>query len=181
MSRLVFPCIPLWLLLTLGGCDNKDDDPYNPVDALPAITQSGAQTLGCLIDGEPFIPSNIGTRRPSAFYQFVDGTFTLSISGATGGGSSKSIIISGLDINGTSEDTFPLQDRGSGRYSARYIIGGGIEEQAETSSTNPGALTITRFDQEAFIVSGVFEFTAVGRDGTIYTITEGRFDLNYTN
>ncbi|MEN1785614.1 MAG: hypothetical protein AAGF77_10790 [Bacteroidota bacterium] len=175
-TRLLLVLLPL--LLTLGGCDNKDDDPDNPVDALPAITQSGAQTLGCLIDGEPFIPSNIGTRRPSAFYQFVDGAFTLGISAAK---SDRSISIAGLDIEGVSEGSFSLQNEESGKFNGRFLLGGGIEERAVSNDTNPGTLTITRFDQEVGIVSGVFEFTAVGRDGTIYTITEGRFDLNYTN
>ncbi|MEN1785613.1 MAG: hypothetical protein AAGF77_10785, partial [Bacteroidota bacterium] len=160
-TRLLLVLLPL--LLTLGGCDNKDDDPDNPVDALPPITQSGAQTLGCLIDGEPFVPDSFGSGRPSAFYQFVDGAFTLGMSGSSrNGGSLTSIDVGALDIESLNEGTFLLKTRNSGSFDGEYRLGGGIDEQAGTTDTNPGTLTITRFDQEVGIISGVFEFTAVG-------------------
>jgi len=54
--------IPTLFLLIVGlilitSCD-KDDD-QNPLDKLPPITQNGAQTFGCLINGKPFIPPKL--------------------------------------------------------------------------------------------------------------------------
>ncbi|CAD0001286.1 hypothetical protein [Flavobacterium salmonis] len=45
-------------LFILTSCDkDKDDDkPTNPIDQLPPVTQTGANTFGCLLDGEVFKP-----------------------------------------------------------------------------------------------------------------------------
>ena len=62
------------LLLLNAACNSDDDNnPVDPVDELPPATQVGAQTFGCLINGEPFLPPKLGSNRASAFYQFVDG------------------------------------------------------------------------------------------------------------
>ncbi|MDT0650604.1 hypothetical protein [Autumnicola edwardsiae] len=72
----------LQLILILGllfntSCNNDDDQPRKPIDQLPAATQTGQQTFGCLINGEAFIPDNLGRGRPNAFYQFVNGHILL--------------------------------------------------------------------------------------------------------
>ena len=86
-------------LVNCNNDDNGDDGPTDPLDELPAATQTGAQTLGCLINGEPFIPSNFGNSAPNAFYQFVDGAYTLGISGSSGGGMNfQAINIGGIDL-----------------------------------------------------------------------------------
>ncbi|MBQ0767738.1 MAG: hypothetical protein KBT58_00490, partial [Bizionia sp.] len=47
------------LLLIVSNCNKNDDDqPTNPIDQLPPATQTGANTFGCLLDGEPFLPGN---------------------------------------------------------------------------------------------------------------------------
>jgi hypothetical protein len=60
----------LLLLVTtfsLCCCDKDDDKPQNPVSQLPPETQVGANTFGCLINGEPFVVSN--TSNQTAIYQ----------------------------------------------------------------------------------------------------------------
>ncbi|MFC4688992.1 hypothetical protein ACFO5T_00985 [Dokdonia genika] len=167
-------------LVNCNNDDNGDDGPTDPLDELPAATQTGAQTLGCLINGEPWVPPSIGANRPNAFYQFVDGAYTLSISGVTGGGSeSQQIIVGCVDvpeiiIEGSS---YNLLDFASGNYFAEYTASAVIE--GSPSDDNPGVLTITRFDDS--IISGTFEFTVLDNDGNEINITDGRFDLNYTN
>ncbi|MEO6833949.1 MAG: hypothetical protein ABI378_14835, partial [Chitinophagaceae bacterium] len=44
----------LLLVLLFAGCKKADRTPINPIDQLPAATHTGANTLGCLIDGKPF-------------------------------------------------------------------------------------------------------------------------------
>ena len=39
--------------LLFAGCKKADKTPINPIDQLPAATQTGANTLGCLVDGKP--------------------------------------------------------------------------------------------------------------------------------
>ncbi|TMU50428.1 hypothetical protein [Flagellimonas algicola] len=172
----------LVFLATLTACNNDDNGtPDNPADALPPATQTGEQTFGCLIDGEPFFPES-GSNRPSAFYQFVRGAYTLGISAGRndgGGENFVSIGLGALDIEGLEVTTYLLISEGLGNFSGRYNLGGGIVLRARTTYENPGTLTITNFTDE--IISGTFEFTVIDNDGTEIRITDGRFDLKYTN
>ena len=48
--------IPLLLLATLLGlsqCKKNDSGPADPASQLPPATQSGANTFGCLLNGQP--------------------------------------------------------------------------------------------------------------------------------
>ena len=46
------------LLLSAASCGKKPApvEPVAPIDQLPPYTETGAQTFGCLIDGEAFLP-----------------------------------------------------------------------------------------------------------------------------
>ena len=59
--------ILLFATFTLSCCDKDKDNPQNPVDQLPPETQTGKNTFGCLINGEPFVVSN--TSNQTAIYQ----------------------------------------------------------------------------------------------------------------
>ncbi|WP_435138437.1 hypothetical protein [Formosa sp. A9] len=173
----------LLLGLSLAGCCNDDDQPENPKEQLPPATQTGEQTFGCLINGEPFVPPIFGRNAPKAFYQFVDGAYTLNISGSNGGGSTlQSISIGAIDTPFIIEETtYALYEESEGKYYGKYNIGGGITYSGTSSEELPGTLTITNFDPKNFIISGTFEFTVLDDDGNEINITDGRFDMNYTN
>ncbi|WP_452224055.1 hypothetical protein [Lacinutrix chionoecetis] len=173
----------LLIVLVFTACNNDDDNmPQDPIDQLPPATQTGEQTFGCLINGEPFVPPSFGSNAPNAFYQFVDGAYTLGISGGTGGGSElKSINIGCLDMPLIEEINYTLLEFASGNYFGEYRIGGGFDLNESSSTENPGSLNITNFNSEDFIISGTFEFTVFDNDGNEINITDGRFDLNYTN
>lgn len=182
MKNLLFL---LTVTLTLSCCNKNDDDqpPTNPIDQLPPATQTGAQTFGCLINGEVFVPPIFGNNAPSAFYQLLNGTYTLGISGrSNANGGIKSIIIGGIDIPSINETTYALESLNSGVFYSLYDFEN--EGDSVTYYTNedlPGILTITNFDQINFIISGTFEFTILDNDGNEINITNGRFDMNYTN
>lgn len=59
-------------LLLLCCCNNDDDGSTDPVDQLPPATQIGANTFGCFLDGEPFIPGD-STNPLDCQYQLIDG------------------------------------------------------------------------------------------------------------
>ncbi|WP_405203079.1 hypothetical protein [Dokdonia sp. LLG6352-1] len=167
-------------LINCNNDDDGDDGPTDPLDELPAATQTGAQTLGCLINGEPWVPPSIGPNRPNAFYQFVDGAYTLGISGTSEEGQfSRAIRFGGIDVvEEITTGTYILQNDDPDNYFGAVTL---EEFQLNTSTTdgNPGLLTITRFDDS--IISGTFAFTVLDNDGNEINITNGRFDLNYTN
>ena len=170
------------ILLTLSCCKNDDDNPTNPIDKLPPATQTGEQTFGCLINGEAFLPDNFGSGRPNAFYQFVGGKYTLGISASNGRGNElKSVSIGAIDVEAITEIMYSLIEEDSGNYFGRYNIGGGLVLRKTTSTSSPGTLSITNFDPVNFIISGTFEFTVLDDDDNEIKITEGRFDLKYTN
>jgi hypothetical protein len=57
-----------------------------------------------------------------------------------------------------------------------------IYGQFETNTIYTGQIHFTRFDTENFIMSGTFEFQAKEiQSGKTINITDGRFDLNFTN
>ena len=178
--RLFLLLLASLFLINCNNDDNGNDGPTDPLDELPAATQTGAQTLGCLINGEPWVPPSIGPNRPNAFYQFVDGAYTLGISGTSEEGQfSRAIRFGGIDVvEEITTGTYILQNDDPDNYFGAVTL---EEFQLNTSTTdgNPGLLTITRFDDS--IISGTFAFTVLDNDGNEITITDGRFDLNYTN
>jgi hypothetical protein len=174
----------LLLLITflLSSCNNDDDKPKTELDKLPPATQTGAQTFGCLIDGKAFVPPKFGSNSPNAFYQFVGGAYTLGMSASIDGGPQmKSILMGGLDVQTLTTTIYQLKSEESGNFLAKYLIGGGITYTGITTDTKPGRLTITRFDPITFIISGTFEFTVLDDNGAEINITDGRFDMQYTN
>ena len=64
------------ILVTLSCCSNNDDNG----NTLPPITQTGANTVGCLVNGKVFLPHAEGINSPvNCFYQFIDGEFFFNI------------------------------------------------------------------------------------------------------
>lgn len=161
------------------SCCKKDDENLTPLEQLPPATQTGEQTFGCLISGEAFIPDKFGSGTPRAFYQLVNGKYTFVVSSSKGGGELLTAIgIGGIEINPLKEDNFDLTEEKLGNTFGKIITG---IDNYTTSSNNPGSLNITRFDNESFIMSGTFEFTVKDNDNNEIKITDGRFDLKYTN
>ena len=172
----------LLIIFFFSSCSKDDDKPQNPIDQLPPATQTGAGTFGCLIDDKAFVPPKFGSNAPNAFYQFVGGAYTLSIYGSTGGGSNlKTINIGCIDMPLIQEIIYPLKERINANYFGAYIIGGGITYSGASTTAKPGTLRITHFDPVNFIISGTFEFTILDDNDNEINITDGRFDMNYTN
>ncbi|MFY0483896.1 DUF6252 family protein [Flavobacterium sp. PLA-1-15] len=176
--------ILLLLLAFTFACDKDDDKKStNPIDQLPPATQTGAQTFGCLIDGKTFVPPKFGNNAPHAFYQFVNGAYALSIYGSrTDSSNLKGVIIGCFDMPLIQETTYSLKEKATNNYFGSYLIGGGIYGEYNSTSIEGGTITITRFDPVNFIISGTFSFKAKDLNtGEIIEITEGRFDMQYTN
>lgn len=175
----------LFLILGLAlntACNKDDDEPQNPIDQLPPATQTGEQTFGCLINGEVFLPDNFGSGRPNAFYQFADGAFTLGISASSSVDEHlESVAVGAIDVEPINIARYNLKELETGNYFGRYSIGGGLFLNKITTKSLPGKLTITNFDPENFIISGTFEFTVFDNEGNEIKITNGRFDMLYTN
>lgn len=176
----------LLIFITLVTClycckKNDDDTPTNPIDQLPPATQTGANTAGCLVDGQAFLPNN-GSTLPLVL-NYLDGEdFTLGIGNEINNELNR-ILISKYNIQLQVGQTYLLnQEFGANSSTGEYSIDTASPPSPNYYSTNPevtGELNITHHDFERAILSGTFWFDAINSEGEIVKIREGRFDMEY--
>lgn len=155
---------------TLSCCNNEDDKPQNPIDQLPPATQTGANTFGCLINGEPFVVSN--TSNQTAIYQ--GGVLQI------GGGIDNSIMDKRISINISAPINLNTPyDLTLFPNNLAIFVNNGEGCYYDYDHTTSGTLTITKFDQTNFIISGTFNFSTQTNECENINITNGRFDLQY--
>lgn len=164
---------------TLCCCDNNNDKPKTELEKLPPATQTGANTVGCLLDGKAFLPGN-QPNSTNCFFQFVDGEYYFVMA------------FDNRDVNsnliGLGVGTQKLQIQQGGTYSLIELsennaYGGYTYGTFEnfTDNINTGELKITKLDEVNGIVSGSFWYNVLDTQNVVHHITEGRFDMQYTN
>ena len=163
---------------TLSCCNKDDDTPIIPIEQLPPATQTGANTVGCLLDGKAFLPGNFNNST-NCFYQFVNGEYYFAL--ALRKSDDQNILI-GIDIGTNAKqifqgETYNLLEFTTNNASAAYIYG---TFENFTNDVYTGELTITKLDPVNQIVSGTFWFDVEDTNGIIHQIREGRFDMQYT-
>jgi hypothetical protein len=183
--------ILILFFITFYGC--KKQKPSNPIDQLPPATDTGANTFGCLVNGKAVvIHKPFGDLSPDfgceyqLIYNTVSGySFNVYGTDVVDGCHFTSVEI-GLDSIQLHETTYLLNTPivNYGRHGLVDIANGCPPSPLLTYLTDSivtGQLTITHFDQEKQIVSGTFYFDAVEttRGDTVH-VTDGRFDMNYT-
>ena len=172
-------------LIALISCDNDDNKPKTELEKLPPATQTGAQTIGCLVNGKAFFDNSSFNN----FYQFIDGEYYLVInwdSDNSSGYKDGQLAISKTNIQEGQTYILNKSSYTDGDYTgAGATFVSTLSEfygQYETNSNYTGQIHFTRFDTVNFIMSGTFEFQAkdILSEKTI-SVTNGRFDLNFTN
>jgi len=162
---LVFP---LW---GLGGCKNDDDSTTNPIDQLPPATQTGENTFGCLVNGEPFVIKN--SSNLSAIYQGG----ILQLSGNIGVGNNDETV--GFNLLDPLEENkaYSLIEN---IYNSGYTLRKGDFICIYTfEDTFEGAIKFSKIDRINYTISGTFEFSTETDDCETINITNGRFDMQY--
>ena len=167
------------LCLILSACDREAPQ---PVDQLPPATQEGANTFGCLVDGELWLPESDSWLDVPWTASYSNGLSYLIFS-ATNETSNSGFRFSFPSDFGTSgliraEGTYELIHVSNQKYI--YFRQGNTFYRPD--STHNGVLTITRLDTlEGRFVSGTFYFDAVNENDStdIVQITDGRFDLKF--
>jgi Family of unknown function (DUF6252) len=155
-----------------------------PVDFLPPATQTGQNTLGCLIDGKPHIPDGgpafSGTRpivggRTGRFHGPGSGFIIYTFS------RSEQYLHLYLDDCAPGMHLLNTGDPAVGVVTGRLHRGQYSSVQRGyllTSTKHTGWVNLTKVDTVSGVVSGTFEFTAANPAGETVSITNGRFDLN---
>jgi len=175
-------------IVLLGGSCRKSK-PKSSVDQLPPETQTGANTFGCLVNGQAFLPggTSLTGGSLSSNYQFLNGGYYFrlaAISRNNTSAESKSIGVftDSLKLAQGSEYTFSSVHTKGLAY-ALYGYSNPNTAIIDDYETNPlisGKLTIKKLDTLNQIVSGTFWFDAVNAQGQKAEIREGRFDVRYT-
>lgn len=173
----------LSVMVCLSSCDNDDD---NSGDTLPPATQTGANTVGCLVDGEVFLPKSEGINPAVVVnYEFFEGDFFFGLTFKDQRGTIDEIVSLGTGYITLEENINYILDKNT-TDDGDYVGGGGAYRPSNldngqylTTSSVSGELTITRIDLSNSIISGTFWFDAVNEDGEIVEIREGRFDYQY--
>lgn len=169
----------LFLALTVAGCSDDDDNPpTDPVDQLPPATQTGAQTFGCLLDGEVFLPGNTSNNL-DCVYQFVNGGYYFALQSNKRDNNNNRITLAigtnSLEIN--EGETYSLTEFIEGNASGIYSY---ATNTSYTSQDYKGELKITKLDYDNHIVAGTFWFDIKDSNGVVHKIREGRFDVRFT-
>lgn len=167
------------LLFLLCACEEK----------LPKPTQVGSNTFACKLNGKTWIAdrgTGFNTNKVSLFYP-PDKQLTIFANRHTDGEDSRiQLALENVREIGThyfSFDTGPAPGYMRFKNHAMYIEYKPGSGQYITTSRNTGFVTFTRVDTVNHVIAGVFAFTAENLDGSGQTvrITDGRFDIDYTD
>ncbi len=166
------------VIICLAVACSKKDICDNPIDCLPPATQTGAGTIGCLINGQPFSPGGSqfsGPTQQANYNTDLEGELYFSLI-AINKKTNKAIgiNISGMEIN--QGETYDL--RYDEEISKLVIYDSGFSIY-ETGYSHTGEITFFKFDDINGIVSGTFWFDAINEEGEVVEIREGRFDMKY--
>jgi len=158
---------------------------------LPPETQTGANTFGCLVNGQVFMPKGPSLSPIlSSYYEYIyppgASGFVFQISANRNGDNcelkSISIVIDSTKI--FQGMTFTLKEIAKGNATARYAYYPSCTvSQIYYYTTNivKGELFFKKFDETNHIASGTFWFDAINTNNDTVKITDGRFDLHFTN
>ena len=158
----------------------KKTNTPEPVDQLPAATQTGANTFGCLVDGKVYIPKGSdGTNKPNLrkIYDNFQGDNYLAI-----------YTYRYINNNFDGEIYFSIHNLlNIGNYittnTKNSIIYGGVFfnncgiSGFDTTTYRNGIITVQRLDLSAGIISGIFNCKIKPSNCDTIRITEGRFDF----
>ena len=169
------PALLLFALLGLSQC--KKNDPA-PVDQLPPATQTGANTFGCLVNGQVWLPKgNNGNANCTLSYDptFLKGTLNVTTYRYTGSGATdlQSIVLYSDSLKTVGRYALTKLGHQEGLY---HDFKTGCDYSGHGRNYCRGTLTITRLDLAAGIVAGTFAFTVYKPDCDSVQVTQGRFD-----
>ena len=153
-------------LTSLSDCER--DEPKTELEKLPPITQEGKNTFGCLVNGKAWVTKT--SIDAAAVYQ----QGILQVDAMV---QSKSFFQSQFFlIRYPKEGSFMLNDTVNSRI---FMIDSNTRCEYITDDLNgSGTLSISKFDLQKKVVSGVFEFSVRQSTCEELIVTNGRFDLS---
>jgi hypothetical protein len=187
-APLLLTLIAIYTLTTGSNCHKS-----NTPNVLPPETHQGLNTMGCIVNGQLFIPqggnpagqsSNAGYGiygRVSIIFNWTDDpTCGLSI---------LNVYLDSVQLQAGDTLTLGLMPD-SGAFSPNkaqwatyhsFPCGGGLIGSYSTNSQVTGQMIIDYYDPLAYLIAGRFSFDAVDKYGDTVHVREGRFDMSIQN
>jgi len=171
----------LLFLLVLSVLPACKKSATSELDKLPAASQYGANTFGCLVNGKAFLPKTWGAfsgPKLSANYtpSPTGGLVIYAVHKSEEGSISMvSLITDSLEVS--EGQTLKLSTRAPGNAAGFFDYISGFNYNTDQKS--PGTLTITKLDLVNKIISGIFDFDVSNSNGETVKITNGRFDIHF--
>ena len=179
--------ILLFTLLLTAGCKKEKSE----LEKLPAATQSGANTAGCLVNGKVFVATGWGSgmgKVPGINVAIAyDSIYWLNLNSEhSGQRATISLFLNNLKATGIYplQVTTPILPTAGPEQCANYMAyvpDGYAGDTYVTNTRQMGQVTITAFDYNRHVVAGTFEFTAgnLTTPGKTIRVTNGRFDTRH--
>ena len=171
--------IMMLLTIALSACKKDKRVTPQPVDEktkLPAITATGAGTFGAIINNKAFLGKITAC---TYTYQSKQDYYSLRLTAVAADNSKIHFdipVVSKL----TSKLTLTLNNMIMSNWRGEYTSGPEPLNFYQTTPSVNGTLTIETLDEEKKIMSGSFLFKAENSDGSVISITDGRYDTHYT-
>ena len=166
----------LYCLFCIVQCRKNNLDS----NGLPAITQDGKNTLGFLLNGQPWKPQGVrGTGNLSIDFDpsFNQGIFSI-VAYNFNTPLSEQFIIGVKDSLNFINAPITLSLNRLSLYSVSYNTPCDYFNQLN-DVTSSGSMTITKLDRTNHIISGTFTATLNKTGCTEIKITDGRFDMKF--
>jgi len=175
-SSILFIAISVFLF---AACKKGDNTPSNPIDQLPPATQTGANTLGCLVNGKPFTAYGKPSFLQEQGIYFIPFSKKAWLIDGTSGHQDLSMKFDfnkNPNVPGTFEmsDNYPAGAEFLNPLDGNTAITG--SNDFKTDSIHKGTLTVQYYDST--IIAGIFSFDCANDSGVVIHITKGRFDIS---
>lgn len=181
MKKIPIAC--LVILLIAASC-KKPKTELTELEKLPPITQTGAKTFGCLVNGKAWTPyGQQNVVRPN-FYC----TYDPALNGGNLGITAQQFDNLGNDVATFALGVDSVQQTGAIQFSKNRVrllfVSSVLIPNCDFNSTNAntygsGSINISRFDMAVGIISGTFAFKCKKDGCDTLNITDGRFDWKF--
>jgi len=177
MKKYIFPLLTILSLIAIQ-CKKSSTDAG---DQLPPITTTGANTFGCLVNGNVWLPYGVSYSVP---------TLNVNVVIPTGNSGKSEIQIFANKAEQNENSGIYITIRGisdTGTYQIENYLNTGLVYFNGNTSYEPfdtfGIVHISRCDTIQKIISGTFSFIGYTNTnhsiGETVSITEGRFDVHW--
>ncbi|MFD2719416.1 hypothetical protein ACFST9_11870 [Hymenobacter monticola] len=179
MTKHLPAALALAALLGLSHCRRNDPAPAppDPLAQLPAETQTGKGTFGCLLNGKAWTQAGSPFAGPLLNAQYFSQQLTVSANRSTTVDGVRTV--QGIQINIDKINSIGRYTLADSTKDFINIVDLVTACTYYTDKAHPATVEITRLDPVARIVSGRFAFTLETPGCGKITATDGRFDCRF--